>query len=522
MPEQALYLKWRPQSFEDVIGQEHIIRTLRNAMRADRVRHAYLFSGPRGTGKTTTARLLAKAVNCQHSDVSVRPCNVCPACIAVNEGRYLDLIEIDAATHTGVDDVRDLRDKIAFAPGEGQYKIYIIDEVHRFSGSAFDALLKTLEEPPEHAIFVLATTEIDKVPQTIKSRCLQFEFRRFTVREVADRLEKICSSEGLQYEREALEMVAREGTGSMRDSISLLDQIVTDPEETITVELVQRVLGTASSIHVRSVADTLISGDAAAGLRAINEAIDDGADPRQLGQGVVEHLRRVLIAQTAGPEMLEASQEEKALYSQQATLIQRGALIRALKIFNEAVSSLKGGWQPQLALEIALIEALRAPASELPAAVESQPAHQPAVPQAVPPEADDLSAAETQPGDPPLVSADSVREQWEMIKRVVNNKNRNVPALLEHCRVIRVDSDRIILGASSDIFREKLEAPDKREALERALGDIFRMRLRVQVITLREDGSVGEDPRLRQDPVYALGRDLGATRITQIPDEDEG
>lgn len=522
MPEQALYLKWRPQTFEDVIGQEHIIRTLRNAMRADRVRHAYLFSGPRGTGKTTTARLLAKAVNCQNPDVSVRPCNACPACIAVNESRYLDLIEIDAATHTGVDDVRDLRDKIAFAPGEGHFKIYIIDEVHRFSGSAFDALLKTLEEPPEHAIFVLATTEIDKVPQTIKSRCLQFEFRRFTVREVADRLERICESEGLSFEREALEMVAREGTGSMRDSISLLDQIVTDPEEAITVDLVQRVLGTASSLHVRSVADTLISGDAAGGLRALNEAIDDGADPRQLGQGVVEHLRRVLIAQTAGTDMLEASQDEKARYTQQAGLIQRSTLIRALKIFNEAVSNLKGGWQPQLALEIALIEALRGPVQEMVVPAEAQPARQPIAPEPVLPEANDLPVTETQPGDPPLVSADSVREQWEMIKRVVNSKNRNVPALLEHCRVIRVDGDRIILGASSDIFREKLEAPDKRDALERALGDIFRIRLRVQVITMRADGTVGEDPSLRQDPVYALGRDLGATRITHLQDEDEG
>ncbi|PJF26092.1 MAG: DNA polymerase III, subunit gamma and tau, partial [Phototrophicales bacterium] len=159
MPEQALYLKWRPALFDQMVGQEHITRTLRNALKSGRIRHAYLFSGPRGTGKTTTARLLAKAVNCQHPDPDMRPCNTCAACIAVNEGRYLDLIEIDAATHTGVDDVRDLRDKIAFSPGEGRYKVYIIDEVHRFSGSAFDALLKTLEEPPDHAIFVLATTE---------------------------------------------------------------------------------------------------------------------------------------------------------------------------------------------------------------------------------------------------------------------------------------------------------------------------------------------------------------------------
>ena len=231
MPEQALYLKWRPLSFDDVVGQEHITRTLRNSIKTGRIRHAYLFSGPRGTGKTTSARLLAKAVNCTNENDEIRPCNDCPACIAVNEGRFLDLIEIDAASHTGVDDVRDLRDRIAFTPNEGRYKIYIIDEVHRFSGNAFDALLKTLEEPPDHALFVLATTEIDKVPATIKSRCLPFEFRRLSLQEVTDRLAFIAEQEGLEIERAALELVAREGTGSVRDSISLLDQIVADPEE---------------------------------------------------------------------------------------------------------------------------------------------------------------------------------------------------------------------------------------------------------------------------------------------------
>src|SRR5690606_37656229 len=230
VPAQALYLKWRPQTFEGVIGQQHITRTLQNALRQERVRHAYLFSGPRGTGKTSTARLLAKAVNCQGEDPARRPCNECPHCVAVNEGRYLDLIEIDAASHTGVDDVRDLRDKIAFAPNEGRFKVYIIDEVHRFSGAAFDALLKTLEEPPPHAIFVLATTEIAKVPATIKSRCLMFEFRRVSLAEVVDRLARIAESENVSIDPSALELIAREGTGSVRDSISLLDQLIADPE----------------------------------------------------------------------------------------------------------------------------------------------------------------------------------------------------------------------------------------------------------------------------------------------------
>ncbi|MBN1562216.1 MAG: DNA polymerase III subunit gamma/tau, partial [Anaerolineae bacterium] len=306
MPAQALYLKWRPQTFEDVIGQGHITRTLRNALYQGRIRHAYLFSGPRGTGKTSTARLLAKAVNCEQADTDLRPCNVCGHCRAVNEGRYLDLIEIDAASHTGVDDVRDLRDKIAFSPSEGQYKVYIIDEVHRFSGAAFDALLKTLEEPPAHAIFVLATTEIAKVPATIKSRCLMFEFRRVSLGEVVERLARIAEAENVSIDTAALELIAREGTGSVRDSISLLDQLLADPDEHITLAMAEDILGTASGENVVELTQALLTSDAPWGLDIINAALDGGADPRQFGQQIIEHLRQVLLVKMAGDDLVDA------------------------------------------------------------------------------------------------------------------------------------------------------------------------------------------------------------------------
>ena len=266
---QALYRKWRPARFEQVIGQEHITQTLQNSVAAERVGHAYLFCGPRGTGKTTTARLLAKAVNCLDEDPSIRPCNQCAVCESVNEGRFLDLIEIDAASNTGVDDIRDLRDKINFSPNLGRYKVYIIDEVHMLSTAAFNALLKTLEEPPAHAMFILATTEEHKVPATIKSRCQQFNFRLLSISEISGRLAWLAQKESLTIEPGALELIARQGAGSLRDAESLLDQLVVAPGDTITLERAQMVLGTAANASVVALTDAWLNAAGAEGLGVI-------------------------------------------------------------------------------------------------------------------------------------------------------------------------------------------------------------------------------------------------------------
>ena len=532
MPEQALYLAWRPMRFEDVIGQEHITRTLRNSLKSGRVRHAYLFSGPRGTGKTSTARLLAKAVNCAHEDAGQRPCNECAACRSVNEGRYLDLIEIDAATHTGVDDVRDLRDKIAFSPGEGSYKVYIIDEVHRFTGNAFDALLKTLEEPPPHAVFVLATTEIDKVPATIKSRCLPFEFRRVPLLTVADHLQKIAEAEGLHIERQALELIARQGTGSVRDSISLLDQIVTDPAESITLALAQEVLGTASSDAVRALVDALVQGDAAAGLEVINRAVDAGSDPQQFGQQIVEQLRALLLAQTASAALVVASEEERERYQAQADEIEPRQLLQALRNFNKALADDLGGWQPQLALELALVESLAAPTeADVPAppavSVTSATAARP--PQAAPVRkpvsaparksataptkreatTDPAPSEPTEPEDE--LTLEQLQARWEEVMQTLTREHRSsiVPALVKSARVSDLQGDKVMLGFETETLREKMDKAETREVLEQILQTVFGRPLRIRVRL--QKAAAGEDPHIDQDdPLIARAMALGA------------
>ena len=522
MPEQALYLAWRPMRFEDVIGQEHITRTLRNALKTGRLRHAYLFSGPRGTGKTTTARLLAKAVNCAQEDPRERPCNHCDPCRRVNEGRYLDLIEIDAATHTGVDDVRDLRDRVAFAPGEGRYKVYIIDEVHRFTGNAFDALLKTLEEPPPHAVFVLATTEIDKVPATIKSRCLPFEFRRVALLTVADHLQKIADAEGLNVERQALELIARQGTGSVRDSISLLDQIVTDPAEPVTLALARDVLGTASSDAVRSLVDALVQEDLAAGLEIINHAIDAGSDPQQFGHQVVEQLRALLLAQTNAVDLVVATDEEREQYQAQAGQIPPDRTLRALRKFNEALADDLGAWQPQLALELALVESLAAPpaVSAAPAlprepatpalAQRRQPAAVPAAPVAAPAAAP-AAGTDAPPAPSGELALEQVQARWQEVLQTLQREHgrSNLPALAQHATPAALREDQLTISAASGLFREKLDKPDTRATLEQTLRALFGRPLRVRVQLQKSDAS--DAPHInREDPVIARAMALGA------------
>ncbi|MDP6550394.1 MAG: DNA polymerase III subunit gamma/tau, partial [Dehalococcoidia bacterium] len=296
MTTQVYYRRWRPSNFAELVGQEHVATTLRQALKQDRVSHSYLFCGPRGSGKTTTARIVAKAANCldlQDGD----PCNVCQVCLAVSDGRFMDIIEMDAASNRGINEIRDIREKVNFSPAQGRRKVYIIDEAHMLTTEASNAFLKTLEEPPAHVIFILCTTQADKIVPTIVSRCQRFDFRRLPLELVCGRLQQIVDSEGVVVEPEALRMVARSAAGSLRDAQNLLEQLVVSYRDGVGVHQVEDLLGLGHGERWLELASYLLMGNTSASLGVINQAAWDGTDLRQFHRQALDLLRAVMLLQ---------------------------------------------------------------------------------------------------------------------------------------------------------------------------------------------------------------------------------
>ena len=354
----SLYRKYRPQSFDadDLFGQEHIVNTLRNAIALDRIAHAYLFCGPRGTGKTTTARLMAKAVNCLDPDPRNRPCNRCAACDTINRNATTDVIEIDAASNRGIDDIRDLRERVKYAPTQMKTKFYIIDEAHQITGAAANAFLKTLEEPPAHTKFILATTDPEELLATIVSRCQRFDFRRIDLNAMVACLRKVATIEQIAIDDEAMQIIARHATGSMRDALGLLDQVAiyrendTGPEERVTATTVRTVLGVSRNERVEKLVTALADRDASTGLITINQAADAGDDIRQLGRQLVTYLRMLLLERAGGPA--DADELAKGL----AVRFSLQELASLAQLFSAIDHKAKHATVPQLPLEIAIVE----------------------------------------------------------------------------------------------------------------------------------------------------------------------
>lgn len=358
MAYQALYRKWRPSGFDEVKGQDHIVTTLKNQIQMNRIGHAYLFCGTRGTGKTSIAKIFAKAVNCEHP-VNGSPCNECAMCRAVNEQRSMNVIEIDAASNNGVDNIREIRDEVAYSPSEGRYKVYIIDEVHMLSIGAFNALLKTLEEPPSYVIFILATTEAHKIPITILSRCQRYDFRRIGTATITARLRELADAEGLDVEEAALAYVARMADGSMRDALSLLDQCIAFYiGQQLKYENVLEVLGAVDTSVFGQMLRYITAQDTVSVIRLVDELVMQG---RELTQFVVDftwYLRNLLMVQNSGDltELVEASEEQMQAFKEEAALVDADTLMRYIRIFSELSGQVRYSTQKRVLVEVALIK----------------------------------------------------------------------------------------------------------------------------------------------------------------------
>ena len=351
----ALYRKWRPGTFGDLVGQEHISRTLSNAITTGRIGHAYLFSGPRGTGKTSTAKILAKALNCEHGPTP-EPCGKCPACQKINDGSSMDVFEIDAASNRGIDEIRDLRETVKFAPVDGRYKVYIIDEVHMLTTEAFNALLKTLEEPPAHVVFILATTEAHKVPPTIQSRCQRYDFKRITVEEIRGRLETVVTEMGLQAEAEALDMIAIQADGGLRDALSLLDQCSALAEGELTAARVRQTLGLIGHDWIYKLTEAIYARKSQAALGVLAELLRDGKDLKQVLTELSLHLRSLMIYQATGTlEQMDLYAEPDEVLQEQGKFFSGEELMAMIKRLHEALVEIKWSPQPRITVEVALM-----------------------------------------------------------------------------------------------------------------------------------------------------------------------
>jgi DNA polymerase-3 subunit gamma/tau len=529
----VLYRKWRPQTLTEVVGQELTTRTLLHALETGRVAHAYLFCGPRGTGKTSTGRILAKAVNCINGGHG-EPCNACPMCLAITEGRALDVVEVDAASNRGIDEIRDLREKVAYAPGQARHKVYIIDEVHMLTDPASNALLKTLEEPPPYAIFILCTTEPHRVLPTILSRCQRFDFRRIPQEAVVARLAYICEKEGMVATPEALKAIARAATGSLRDAENILEQAANYYGPQIGLEQVRGLLGLEADVRAKELARYIVARDLKAGLSLIYQLQNEGVDLKGIQRGLVEYLRDLLLVKGGSEEAVEATTEEKKEMKGLVAGVPLGFLLQATRLF--AALDLRQEYSP-LPLELALAECLseEAPAPPpqpparpigsrdsvtwLPRRAPKPPSPEPSQKETplAPPPPQPVAEKQAEPIPPPPTSGltlEYLHQQWKGFVKSLRGEGSSgtLDAMLRGaCEPVKLEGDTLELGFYYKLHMEKIEDPKYRFLLEKKLREVFSTPLKVRC------SLIPKGPRPPQESLVKSVLEMGA----RIVDEEE-
>ena len=472
-------LKWRPQDFETIIGQDHIVGTLKNAIAKNRLAHAYLFTGPRGVGKTSTARILAKALNCADGP-TLKPCQKCPSCLEINQGRALDVIEIDGASNRGIDEIRALRENVKFSPTRGKYKIYIIDEVHQITSDGFNALLKTLEEPPEFVKFIFATTHPQKVIPTIISRCQRMDFRRITVIEIIAQLEKIVRQENIIVDKEVLAAVARSSDGSLRDAESVLDQLVSFSKGSISLKDATAVLGMVEQDVLFALTDKIIQKDPSTALKLFNEIIDDGKDPGVFLVNLIEHFRNLMVAKVSqgDAKLVDLPQEICDRLFKQSQLMSLDEIFMTFNILIATQEMTKRLDSVRIPLEISLVRlaySKNQPNPPLSAPIESKVA--------IP-----FTENKEQPVPVVSVSLESVKDAWGSIVNNLSKIKMSVSTYLSEGEPTKVQGDLITVAfpKSCSLHKESLDRKENKVMVEKAVSELCNADLRVNFILVAD------------------------------------